>query len=113
EVIFRLNKDTGQTFVIVTHDQEVAKRAHRAVHVIDGVLAEPGAEARPRGFADVKFKLRGDAEQLRRTLHPTLAGVLCLFPPLAPGLALPLPGEVPPAPDRRRAPSRAPGAPGP
>ncbi|HVY63076.1 MAG TPA: ABC transporter ATP-binding protein [Planctomycetota bacterium] len=81
EVIWRLNKETGQTFVIVTHDRAVAERAHRAVHVIDGVIAEPGTEARPRGFADVRFKLRGDPAALRRALHPALAGVLCAIIP--------------------------------
>ncbi len=38
ELIIRLNKDTGKTFVIVTHDESTAKLAHRILHMEDGRL---------------------------------------------------------------------------
>jgi ABC-type lipoprotein export system ATPase subunit len=35
---------TGLALVVITHDEQVASRAHRRVHIIDGVLrGEPGA----------------------------------------------------------------------
>ena len=33
-----LNRDTGQTFVIVTHDPAVSDRAHRVIHMQDGSI---------------------------------------------------------------------------
>jgi putative ABC transport system ATP-binding protein len=55
ELLERLNRDKGVAVVLVTHDQEVAERARRRVHVRDGVVerdllaggrppAPPGAE---------------------------------------------------------------------
>ena len=38
-----LNGDRGVAVALVTHDQEVARRAHRQVHVRDGRLLEPGS----------------------------------------------------------------------
>jgi lipoprotein-releasing system ATP-binding protein len=40
DVIWKLNVETGQTFVIVTHDEALARRAHRSVHVVDGAVAD-------------------------------------------------------------------------
>ena len=37
ELIDRLNKD-GKTIVLVTHDDRVASRAHRVIHMKDGVI---------------------------------------------------------------------------
>jgi macrolide transport system ATP-binding/permease protein len=39
-----LNAD-GLTLVIVTHDESVARRARRRVHIVDGVMTETGAGA--------------------------------------------------------------------
>jgi len=36
----KLNKEEGQTFVIVSHDPSVAKRANRVIHLRDGRIAE-------------------------------------------------------------------------
>jgi len=38
EMMVRLNKKTGQTFVIVTHNPEVTRIADRIVHLRDGKL---------------------------------------------------------------------------
>ena len=32
--------DEGRTIIMITHDSSVARRAHRMVHIIDGVLTE-------------------------------------------------------------------------
>lgn len=37
-LFFRLRKEMGQTFVIVTHNQELAKMADRRLHMVDGVF---------------------------------------------------------------------------
>jgi putative ABC transport system ATP-binding protein len=38
ELLVRLNRERGQTFVLVTHDASVARRAHRTVHMRDGLI---------------------------------------------------------------------------
>jgi ABC-type lipoprotein export system ATPase subunit len=38
ELVCRLNAETRQTFVIVTHDAGVARRAHRLIKMRDGVI---------------------------------------------------------------------------
>jgi len=40
ELLLSFNRDHGTTLMIVTHDPEVAKRAERMVHMIDGELTE-------------------------------------------------------------------------
>ena len=32
--------ETGTTIILVTHDPELARRAHRNIHLIDGQIAE-------------------------------------------------------------------------
>jgi ABC-type lipoprotein export system ATPase subunit len=81
DVIFKLNETTGQTFVVVTHDPEVARRAHRAIHVVDGVLAEAGATPAARGFADVKFRLRKPEPRGGWRLPAVPMGLLVAFVP--------------------------------
>jgi lipoprotein-releasing system ATP-binding protein len=39
DLIWTLNAETHQTFVLVTHDETLARRAHRAIHVVDGAVA--------------------------------------------------------------------------
>lgn len=47
EIMTRLNKETGVTFVFATHDPRVIKYARRVVTLRDGLVAENGAgEAR-------------------------------------------------------------------
>jgi polar amino acid transport system ATP-binding protein len=38
DLIERLNRENGQTFVLVTHDARVAERAHRILHMRDGQI---------------------------------------------------------------------------
>lgn len=38
DLLLDLNKNNQQTLVIVTHDEEVAKRSNRIVHIKDGLL---------------------------------------------------------------------------
>jgi putative ABC transport system ATP-binding protein len=38
DVLQRLNKDHGQTFVLVTHDPGIAKRTQRTIHMKDGLI---------------------------------------------------------------------------
>ena len=38
DLLSRLNAERGLTLVMVTHDAEVARRAHRVLHLRDGVL---------------------------------------------------------------------------
>jgi putative ABC transport system ATP-binding protein len=45
EVMTRLNKETGVTFVFATHDPRVIKYARRVVTLRDGVIVENGQQA--------------------------------------------------------------------
>jgi putative ABC transport system ATP-binding protein len=36
--IFKLNEELGVTFILVTHDEELATRCHKIVHLKDGVV---------------------------------------------------------------------------
>lgn len=40
QLFFRLRKEMGQTFVIVTHDEELASLTDRTIHLVDGLVAE-------------------------------------------------------------------------
>ena len=40
-LFFDLRKELGQTFVIVTHDEELAKRSDRTIHLQDGCVIDP------------------------------------------------------------------------
>jgi putative ABC transport system ATP-binding protein len=42
DLLVRLNKENGQTFVIVTHTPEVADRADRIVRMRDGQIVDDG-----------------------------------------------------------------------
>ncbi len=37
-LLTKLNEENGQTFVIVTHDETIARRCHRTIHMRDGEL---------------------------------------------------------------------------
>jgi putative ABC transport system ATP-binding protein len=43
ELLFDLNAETGSTMVLVTHDNEVARRCKRVFHLTDGKLIEDEA----------------------------------------------------------------------
>lgn len=38
EIIWDMNHRTGQTFVLVTHDENIARKANRVVHLVDGCI---------------------------------------------------------------------------
>ena len=43
QLFFDLRNQFGQTFVIVTHDEELAKITDRTIHIVDGVVVDPVA----------------------------------------------------------------------
>jgi ABC-type lipoprotein export system ATPase subunit len=49
ELLVRLNKEQGQTFVLVTHDASVARRAHRIVRMRDGRIEGDEPNGGPTG----------------------------------------------------------------
>ncbi len=40
DLICDLNRNQGQTFVLVTHDPNIAARAHRIVYMVDGLIVD-------------------------------------------------------------------------
>jgi len=40
DLICDLNRNRGQTFVLVTHDANIAARAHRIVYMVDGLIVD-------------------------------------------------------------------------
>lgn len=40
QLFFRLRAEMGQTFVIVTHDEELARTTDRTIHIVDGVISD-------------------------------------------------------------------------
>jgi putative ABC transport system ATP-binding protein len=44
DLLERINVEQGMTIVMVTHDQELAARAHRRLHLLDGRIIDPQAE---------------------------------------------------------------------
>ncbi len=47
EMLNRFNQQHGQTFILVTHDPEVAAACHRVIRMRDGKIREPGGVATP------------------------------------------------------------------
>ena len=43
-ILEALARERGKTVLVVTHDLEMAARMDRRINMIDGALAEPGAE---------------------------------------------------------------------
>ena len=41
QLFFRLRDEMGQTFVIVTHDEQLATLTDRTIHLVDGLVANP------------------------------------------------------------------------
>jgi len=46
DLIFRLRDDLGQTFVIVTHNSELAERCDRTLSMADGLILSSDGQAR-------------------------------------------------------------------
>jgi putative ABC transport system ATP-binding protein len=44
DLLERINAEQGMTIVMVTHDQELAARAHRRLHLLDGRIIDPHAD---------------------------------------------------------------------
>jgi putative ABC transport system ATP-binding protein len=44
DLLFDLQKEHGTTLVLVTHDEALASRCHRSVHMIDGEFKEPSGD---------------------------------------------------------------------
>jgi putative ABC transport system ATP-binding protein len=44
DLLERINAEQGMTIVMVTHDQELAARAHRRLHLLDGRIIDPRAD---------------------------------------------------------------------
>ncbi len=84
DLIWRLNEETGQTFVIVTHDEALARRAHRVVRIVDGAVANGGAAAPaapPRDFErETRFRLKALPPRGGWGRPPLLAGLLGAVP---------------------------------
>ena len=45
DLMIDLNRSNGQTFVIVTHSQDVGNRAHRIIRMRDGAIVDDGHES--------------------------------------------------------------------
>ena len=47
ELLDEINTERGATIVMVTHDPEIAARAHRKLHILDGRVIDPRAHVVP------------------------------------------------------------------
>jgi putative ABC transport system ATP-binding protein len=58
DLMCRLNRENGQTFVIVTHTPEVGERANRIVHMRDGAIEDAGLGHGRRGMSAMLDRAR-------------------------------------------------------
>ena len=49
DLMVDLNRNNGQTFIMVTHALDVGERAHRIVNMRDGVILNDGLEPKEAG----------------------------------------------------------------
>lgn len=49
KLILELSKETGKTFLVVTHDPNVAGMAHQKLRLVDGHFVDPRKEGAPAG----------------------------------------------------------------
>ena len=61
DLMCRLNKEHGQTFVVVTHAPEVGERAHRIVRMRDGHVEDAGLGLGARGMTSALDQARARA----------------------------------------------------
>jgi putative ABC transport system ATP-binding protein len=52
ELMEAMNREQGTTLVLVTHDQDLAGRAHRIIRLADGKVVEDTLEGRTAGRQD-------------------------------------------------------------
>lgn len=76
----RLNRELGQTIVLVTHEPDVAAHAKRIVVVKDGVISTDDANHTPR-LAGVAAATNGEHTNGKNGTHPAANGT---FPPAVP-----------------------------
>ena len=48
DLLFSLNKEKDITLIIVTHDEDLAKRCHRQIHIKDGQLVAGGVQSKTK-----------------------------------------------------------------
>jgi lipoprotein-releasing system ATP-binding protein len=53
DLFFRLRDERNQTFVIVTHDEQLAARSNRIIHIADGVIVNPQPKVNVEPSVDV------------------------------------------------------------
>jgi lipoprotein-releasing system ATP-binding protein len=53
DLFFRLRDERNQTFVIVTHDEQLAARSNRIIHIADGVIVNPQPKVSVEPSVDV------------------------------------------------------------
>jgi lipoprotein-releasing system ATP-binding protein len=51
QMLRAINRETGQTMVIVTHDEGLAAMADRVLHMVDGIIREGAAQSGREGAA--------------------------------------------------------------
>ncbi|OYT66516.1 ABC transporter ATP-binding protein [Candidatus Bathyarchaeota archaeon ex4484_205] len=71
EVVSWLNYIAGQTMIIVTHNPEVSRIAHRVLYIRDGILYQKA----PKRFINVKAVRRTGEEKRRKELYKRLLDV--------------------------------------
>jgi ABC-type lipoprotein export system ATPase subunit len=57
-LIWRLSRENGKTFVVVTHEPSLAERADRILHIRDGVISGKGPTDTAKPYSEI---LRGGA----------------------------------------------------
>ena len=58
DILFDLNRDRGITLIIVTHDEELAARCDRQIHLRDGLEVDGPPQAVPDPAADAATAAR-------------------------------------------------------
>lgn len=48
DLLFNLNREKGITLIVVTHDDDLAKRCHRQIHIKDGQLVAGGVQPKTK-----------------------------------------------------------------
>ncbi len=64
KLLFDLNKDKNVTLIIVTHDEDLAKKCNRQIRISDGQIVEGMATDEPKGeWVDGKWKMKNSGTQ--------------------------------------------------